>query len=222
MNNNHNTAAFFDVDDTLINIKSMLDFLMFYCHQPPYQEPSIDFTCVKDKLMALQQAGVSREQLNREYYKVFIGVSWPYLMDLGRTWFASKPSATFYQQPILDRLRHHQTVGDAVIFVSGSFLPCLKPIAEDLGVKHILCSDLVLINNRITGDLNQQVIGHGKRQVIDKYALRNNISLIESFAYGDDISDVSMLESVGHPVAVGHCPQLLSISQANKWTVITL
>ena len=221
MNNNRNTAAFFDVDETLINIKSMLDFLMFYCRQPPCQEPSINFIAVKDKLTTLQQAAISREQLNREYYKVFIGVSWSYLMALGRSWFASQPT-TFYQQPILDRLRHHQTLGDTVIFVSGSFIPCLKPIADDLGVKHILCSDLILINDLVTGDLNQQVIGHGKSQVIKKYAKKNNISLIDSFAYGDDISDVSMLKSVGHPVAVGHCPQLLSISQAKKWAVIPL
>ncbi|MGH7338800.1 MAG: HAD family hydrolase, partial [Myxococcota bacterium] len=43
--------------------------------------------------------------------------------------------------------------------------------------------------------------------------------LTKSYAYADSLSDLPMLESVGHPVAVNPDPRLRRIARERRWAV---
>ena len=57
-------------------------------------------------------------------------------------------------------------------------------------------------DGKYTGKIEFYAYGPGKAQAIRELAARDGISLPNSFAYSDSATDLPMMETVGHPVAV--------------------
>ena len=68
----------------------------------------------------------------------------------------------------------------------------------------ILCTRPLTADGRYTGEVETPVIGEGKRAAVRR-ALdeRPDIDPADCYGYGDHVSDLPMLELVGHPVVVG-------------------
>jgi len=117
------------------------------------------------------------------------------------------------------RLETHRLEGVQPVLVSGSMLPLLKPIARDLKVSNILCTKLIVNARRcLTGEIGSpQTIGEGKATAVKQFLAIHHTKSADCFAYGDDISDLAMLEAVGNPVTVGSHPELLQISRQRGW-----
>jgi HAD superfamily hydrolase (TIGR01490 family) len=64
------------------------------------------------------------------------------------------------------------------------------------------------------------VYGGGKARAIQELAGREGIDLSRSFAYSDSESDLPMLEAVGHPVAVNPDASLARIARERGWDVL--
>jgi HAD superfamily hydrolase (TIGR01490 family) len=196
--------AFFDVDDTIIAIKSMFDFARHW-FLTEQNEPH-RFDEFQRNFAEMRAGGESREVLNRAYYRFFAGVQLAELEAAGQRWFdgmeASQPD--LFNRPVVEALQRHHAEGVEPVFVSGSCLPLLRPLAERLAVGHILCAPLITDEAGVlTGELgNPQTIGEGKKLAILDFLAGNGGQAEACFAYGDDISDQPMLECVGRPVAV--------------------
>ncbi|MFW5402687.1 HAD-IB family hydrolase, partial [Yersinia sp. 1252 StPb PI] len=61
-------TAFYDVDDTLINIKSMFDFFHFWASENKLDSQKEKFD---SQFSVLARKTNSREELNRTYYRFF-------------------------------------------------------------------------------------------------------------------------------------------------------
>jgi HAD superfamily hydrolase (TIGR01490 family) len=61
----------------------------------------------------------------------------------------------------------------------------------------------------------------GKAEAIREVAAREGFDLSESWAYSDSESDLPMLRTVGHPVAVNPDAELLRVARAEGWQVMT-
>lgn len=209
--------AFFDVDDTLIALKSMFDFFPFWCAESGALELEQRFDHVFREARA---AGRRREDLNRLYYGFFRGVPLTRLEWAGQAWFQQrfKQGRPPYVAATLERLREHQAEGVTPVFVSGSMLPLLRPIARDLGVAHCLCSRLLTDDTGVlTGEIGEpQTIGCGKAAAIVAFLRKQGARSGDCYAYGDDLSDLPMLEVVGRPVAVGTA-SLASLAAERGW-----
>nr|WP_297461633.1 HAD-IB family hydrolase [uncultured Halomonas sp.] len=210
--------AFFDVDDTLISIKSMFDFFPFWCAKTGQSSQVKGF----EEVFAIARArGTPREELNRLYYQYYRGASLKDLEAVGMQWFADRfeTSPAPYYLHVTGRLEAHRIGGVEPVFVSGSMLPLLSPIASDLKVTHILCTQLTLDQQGLlTGEIGTpQTIGEGKAVAIQHFLAGRNAAPEDCFAYGDDPSDIAMLESVGNSVAVGDQPELLVACQRQGW-----
>ena len=99
-------------------------------------------------------------------------------------------------------------------------MPCLAPIAKAMQADDILCSQLEIENDIITGNLNQQVIGLGKVEVMQKLLEKDNIQAKSCYAYGDDISDLPMLELVGHARVVKKSDDMIKVANQNGWLLL--
>ncbi|MFF1258669.1 HAD family hydrolase [Streptomyces sp. NPDC058321] len=194
--------AFFDVDETLITVKSMFRFLEFHFRErglPPsaYAEAAGD-------LRAKSAAGVSRRDTNREYYRLFAGRAAEEVFAHGRAWFdAELAGGTLLHPPAVEALRRHRGEGTTIALVSGSFRPCLEPVARLLGADEILCSEPEIVGGCFTGHLERPVIGPEKGRLARELMARRAGTAPRAAAYGDHASDLDLLRSVGHPVAVG-------------------
>jgi phosphoserine phosphatase len=69
-----------------------------------------------------------------------------------------------------------------------------------------------------TGELERPFCyGQGKRLAIEAEANRLGIDLAASHAYSDSVSDLPMLEAVGHPVVVNPDARLQAIASQRSW-----
>lgn len=213
------SAAFFDVDETLITIKSMFDFFDFWCRENnDHEKLKIYMTQFRNEV----KKGTPREQLNREYYRQFSGVSYKKLEEAGEKWFRIKLCSGVFIDSAVTALKKHQTDNMFTVFISGSMRPVLSPIAKYLGVSDILCAPLEITGTgMLTGEIGTpQTIGGGKKEVLIQFCSQKEISSADCYAYGDDLSDIPMLESVGHPVCVGKYTALARHAKNQRWSVI--
>ncbi|WP_281169115.1 HAD family hydrolase [Hahella ganghwensis] len=223
MHRQPHSYAFFDFDGTLINIKSMLSFLEYYskikfksCHF--YDE-------FMSKASRLQTQGCARSDLNTLYYQHFAGSSYTELLELGDEW---------YEQEIINKrhrlithtiriLEQHRYMGDTVVLVTGSMWPLLRRFCEDYRIKDALYAELTCHGDTVTGALEHgPIISEGKAKAISRYLKHQKVpaSLEQCYAYGDHISDLSMLEMVGHPVVVSGDPELETIADDRDWSLL--
>ncbi|NKI40580.1 HAD family hydrolase [Streptomyces physcomitrii] len=200
-------AAFFDVDDTLVRVKTMFSFLAF--HYRYRGEPDLVYERARDRLKSLHREGHTRADVNRVYYRLYQGAGHRALAEEGRLWFReSERSGDFFHGPAVAALREHLAAGDLVVLVSGSFYAPLDPIAAALGAHVALGTEPLTEDGRLTGEVVEPMIGAGKGRAARRLAEERGLDLAECWAYGDHASDLELLTSVGHPVAVGDDPVL--------------
>ncbi|WP_324606455.1 HAD family hydrolase [Xenorhabdus nematophila] len=157
------------------------------------------------------------------YYRQLKGVHIDELYQAGEYWFNKHlQKDEIYIQSAINEYFNHKKLEHLTIFVSGSMLPLLKPLGKYLDVDFILCTKLLLDKeDRLTGEIGEpQTIGNGKKESIIKFSYKNNINLKNSFAYGDDISDIQMLESTGNPICIGNNKELIKHAEINNWKTI--
>lgn len=194
--------AFFDVDETLITVKSMFRFLRFH-HRERGLPPSV-YEEAAGTLRRRSAAGVSRLVTNREYYRLYAGRPREELFAHGRAWFdAELAGGSLLHPPVVSALRRHRARGALIVLVSGSFRPCLEPVAELLGADEILCSEPEYADGVCTGLVERPVIGVEKGRLARTLMRRRAVSPSRATAYADHASDLDLLRSVGRPVAVG-------------------
>lgn len=220
--------AFFDVDETLISIKSMFSFQEYwyskYCHDPANvrQIAYEDFMATMRSYVRNQ---ATREEMNRRYYEFFAGRCQEETAACARAWFEETEAAApdFYQKAIVSALKTHQENGEEPVLVSGSLMEIVEPLAERLGVEHILATKLSVSGGRFTGRiLPPQMIGTGKAMAVRGFLERHGVDPIMCHAYGDDLSDIPMLEQVGNSHIVAGNPALAAEAGLRGWQFITV
>ena len=193
-------CAFFDVDGTIINTRSVLSFMEFLRTEVPLR--GVEFEQYRGALRERVVAGVPREELNRFYYTLYRGFSVNQIAELGQRWFAQAGEQPgFYNHDAITALAHHRYLGASVVLVSGSFPALLDPLSRHIGADAVLCTRLEIEAGHYTGALlGVACIGQGKVQPMLEYAASACIDLDACYAYGDDASDLPMMNLVGNPV----------------------
>lgn len=211
-------AAIFDVDGTLVgsNVVSYYAWLRMR-EMPVAARPfwlaafltRIPFYWGLDK--------VSRAHFNRVFYKNYAGWKPERARHLGRESFAGFTLERIFPDA-LDRLREHKALGHRVVLLSGALdflLEPMKDLADD-----VLCSTLAQENGTYTGELSgAPVAGDARARMLASFARKRNVDLSRSYAYADSISDLPMLEAVGHPVAVNPDRRLRAAAEGKGWTI---
>ncbi|MBA2676741.1 HAD-IB family hydrolase [Ramlibacter sp.] len=194
--------AFFDVDGTLINTRSLISFLARLWALPG-MDP-VRFTRYWDGLRDRVRDGIAREHLNSYYFSVFQGLAVADVEAAGRAWFdAQSRKAGFYNAQGMALLRAQREVGLRVCLVTGSFPALVKPLADAIGVEAVLCSVPQSVEGRYTGQMQgMPCIGAHKADAIRAFALERGVDLARCIAFGDDASDQPMLDAVGQGVLV--------------------
>jgi len=213
---NSGRAAFFDVDETLIGLKSMFDFLEFYLEQQG--EPPSTYHRLTAELHRMAASGSPRQEVNRHYYRFYAGHSAQRLARSGRDWFDRRLAAggLFTAEPTA-RLKWHLRGGDCVMLLSGSFAACLDPIAEHLGAHWALGTRPRIRRGDLTGEVLTPIIGPAKGRAARVTMALRGLDPAVCAAYGDHSSDLDLLRSVGQPVVVGGDPVLTEYAARVGW-----
>src|SRR4051794_17431757 len=117
-------------------------------------------------------------------------------------------------------IEEHHLAGRDVIIVSASGAEVVEPIGELLGADGVVATRMQIAEGRYTGDIDFYAYAENKALAIKDLALRNGYDLSRSFAYSDSITDLYMLEVVGHPYAVNPDRELRRQAEARGWPVL--
>jgi HAD superfamily hydrolase (TIGR01490 family) len=215
--------AFFDVDNTILNFKTMFSFQDFYYRwaDPEHgQRESEQFAAM---FKELEHSGKDRMFLNRLFYRSYKGRLVEKVRTCTEEWFAfeKKKRGNLYIDATVKALNAHRAEGLEPVFVSGSTVELLAPLARELEVQHCLATRLETSGGQYTGEIDGlQHIGQGKAEAVRRFIAQNEANSEASFAYGDHHTDIPMLEVVGNPVAVIGDAELAKYAQSKAWKLM--
>lgn len=221
-------AAFFDVDNTLLDAKSMFSFQRFYLDEwlprhggaeggtPGYAEFARNFEALAQRL--------ERPALNRLFYDGYAGHSRRGLAEAARAWFAqllAQRGEGLWIRPALALAEELRAEGFQLVAVSGSSHEILAPVLERLRFDACLATELEAVGDRLSGRIvPPQMIGEGKAVALRRWADAHGIELARSVACGDHISDLPMLACVGRALVVAGDPALEREAALHGWPVL--
>jgi HAD superfamily hydrolase (TIGR01490 family) len=213
-------AAFFDFDETLLEVESSRLGIQWL-----WDRRLVPLAYILKILLAkcfYQQRLLSEDRMVRILLTFYRKKR---LVDFqrGATDFYKEYLKPHLAPAIVARVQDHKTQGHVLVMISGSVRYMLEPVAEDLGFDHLLCTDLeVNSNGRLTGKPNGLVcVGQNKRKLTVVLADNIGLDLEKSYAYGNHPSDLPLLESVGHPCAVAPNRILKKIAQQRSWPILS-
>lgn len=213
-------AAFFDLDRTLIAGASIFPFgveawrsgLVHNADVARFAAGAVAFMLFGDK-------GDKSEGTRAEILGHVEGVSVELLDDVARRVL---PRLTARVRPESRKLiKMHHDAGRETWIVSASPISIVQPLAETLGMSGAIATKGKIVEGHYTAELEGPfVYGIGKVEAISKLAADRGYDLRASYAYSDSISDLPMLEMVGHPVAVNPDGDLEDIAHDRGWPVV--
>ena len=220
MSEKSTTAAFFDLDRTLIAGSSafvfaraardagfirLQDFVGDVYHALRFRFfGSSDETTIDVRERILKAAGGTRQSDLIALNELVL----PELLGLIR------PEA----RAILEQ---HHDAGRETWIVSASPIEIVEPLANALGMTGGIGTRGEVENGVYTGRLDGPFCyGEGKAEAITALAKERGIDLANSWSYSDSMSDLPMMKVVGHAVAVNPDAQLAEISRQKGWPVV--
>ncbi|MBE4609261.1 HAD family hydrolase [Vibrio navarrensis] len=194
-------CAFFDMDETIVQCKSMFSFYKFFLTQTDSENHSQRFENLMTDIRNKVKDGASREIINSFYYEQMRGISRNKLRDLSQKWFNQSNDIIFIDK-VVSEIERLKLNGFNIVLVSGAMEDIIYPIGNIIGADFYLCSEPLVSDGRYTGELIQQSIGDGKRALVIRFCQTHHIDTNDCIAYGDHISDIPMLTAVGKAFVV--------------------
>ena len=120
------------------------------------------------------------------------------------------------------RVRAHKRRGHTVVVASSATRFQVGPVARELGIDHVLCTELETDDDGLlTGGLAGRTgWGEGKAALVRRFAEEHALDLEKCWAYANGDEDVPLLSLVGHPVAVNPQRVLVEAAAARGWPVL--
>ena len=214
-------AAFFDLDKTIIAKSSTLAF-----SKPFFDQGLLNRRAVLKSSYAqfmFLMSGADHDQVERMR---------KHLAEMCTGWDVAQVKAVVAEtlhdivDPLIfaeaaDLIADHRIRGHDIVVVSASGEEVVAPIAEALGATYTAATKLEVVDGRYTGEIEFYCYGPGKVEAIETLAEIEGYDLAASFAYSDSITDLPMLEAVGHPTAVNPDRNLRKEASARGWPILT-
>ena len=136
-----------------------------------------------------------------------------------RDWFYELVAPTIYPEAE-ELVRKHQAQDHIVVIVSGATKFVVQPLAERLKIEHMLYTRLEVEGGVFTGRVIEPIcFEEGKIYWLQQFIDEHDIDLAKSWFYTDSITDMPLMDIVGHPVAVNPDPLLYRTAVKRRWPV---
>jgi putative phosphoserine phosphatase / 1-acylglycerol-3-phosphate O-acyltransferase len=211
-------AAFFDFDGTLIQGYSAGALL---AHRARNFELGPD-EFVRTMLAAiggpLDEAGF--KDLLTQGIRGWVGRTDDELMELGEQLFAQDIAGALFHGA-WRVVRAHQNQGHTVVIATSATRMQVQPMARELGIDHVLCTELETERDVLTGGIaGRPPWGEGKLAAVKQFASSKRIPLKNCHAYANGDEDVPFLDSVGFPHPVNPGSALDRHASERGWQVV--
>jgi HAD superfamily hydrolase (TIGR01490 family) len=215
------TAAFFDLDKTIIAKSSTLAFSRSF-----YQGGLINRRAVLRSAYAqfvYLVGGADHDQMERmrEYLSGLVaGWDVQVVKDIVAETLHTIVDPIVYDEAVT-LIEEHHLAGRDVVIVSSSGAEVVEPIGEMLGADKVIATRMVIGDDgKFTGEIDFYAYAENKAKGIRELAAEYDYDLSRSYAYTDSATDLPMLEAVGHPYAVNPDRTLRKTAAENGWPAL--
>jgi len=216
----HRTAAFFDLDKTIIAKSSTLAF------SKPFQAGGLI-----SRRAVLRSAyaqfvylvgGADHDQM--EKMRAFMSqlcAGWDVatVKDIVADTLHNVVDPIVYDEAV-SLIEEHHLAGRDVIIVSTSGSEVVAPIGEMLGADRVIATRMEVVDGKYTGGIDYYAYSEAKAAAILELAAHDGYDLTRCYAYSDSVTDVPMLEVVGHPHAVNPDKELRRVATGKGWPIL--
>ena len=216
-------AAFYDLEGTLVST-NLVHTLGFYARNQPNLVRS--FTKSAATLLSVPLFAVSdqysRKVFNDLFFKRYKGETEDRMRFFADDLFEEVLKPAVYPGAF-ELIEKSRSLGLRQVVVTGALDFSVKPLMEYLEITDYVANRLEFVKGVATGRLLPPVLAAAtKASWIRTFAEREGLSLSESFAYSDSISDLPMLSIVGHPAAVNPDLRLRQTALHHDWPILNL
>ncbi|WP_035853772.1 HAD family hydrolase [Kitasatospora azatica] len=214
------TAAFFDLDKTIIAKSSALAF-----SRPFYQGGLINRRAVLKSAYAqfvFLVGGADHDQMEkmREYLSALTrGWNVQQVREIVAETLHGLIDPLIYEEAA-SLIEQHHAAGRDVVIVSSSGAEVVEPIGALLGADHVIATRLKIEDGCYTGDIEYYAYAENKAAAIRELAAREGYQLADCYAYSDSVTDLPLLEAVGRPSAVNPDRGLRKEAVARDWPIL--
>jgi len=215
------TAAFFDLDKTVIAKSSTFAFSKPFFNQGLLNRRAVLASSYAQFLFLM--SGADHDQMDRmRSYVTSMCAGW----DVEQVTSIVNETLHDIVDPLVfaeaaELIADHRLCGRDVVIVSASGEEIVAPIARALGATHAMGTRMVVEDGHYTGEIAFYCYGEGKAAAIRELAGLEGYPLEHCYAYSDSVTDLPMLEAVGHPSVVNPDRALRKEAAARDWPVLT-
>lgn len=214
------SAAFFDLDKTIISRSSLLAFTK------PFNQAGL----ISRKRMVknfidqyfFSNSGANHAQMEKMRQTLTSMVAgW----DVEATKAVINDSLHSAINPMIydeaaELIEGHIRDGRDVIIVSTSGREIVEPIGRMLGATDVIATEMEVTDGKYTGKVAYYAYAERKAEAVRAIAEKNNYDLQKCFAYSDSSTDIPLLSIVGFPCVVNPDRGLRAHAEANNWPIL--
>ncbi len=223
------SLAFFDVDGTLTEGFTVFSFAQFL-----HGKGFFDLSCLR--LMQQDRAIYQKsERGEADYHEFAVNLVLHYAQGLAgqQVEQIQSFSPSFLQAALEGQIPDYGIHGFArelvellnplvkTIAISGSPWESLSPLAAYLGLQELHTTLLGIEQGLYTGQVDRNLAtSEAKRQLVGSYLL-HDVDRKTSFAFGDSVQDIPMLEVVDNAFVLGENEALQDAARRRGWEVLS-
>lgn len=211
------TVALFDMDRTLVDTHTAQLYVRF---QRDLGEIGPLYALRASYWLLQYTIGImNAEQVAHQVLDGYRGKHEAWLVDRCKTWFQShvRPRISSLGRA---RVREHLEAGHGVAVATSAVRQIAQPLADELAIPHVVCSELEVLAGALTGTFNFPLCyGSGKLERAAALVSSLGGSMGDAVFYTDSITDLPLLEAVGRPVAVNPDARLRRVALRRGWTI---
>jgi putative phosphoserine phosphatase/1-acylglycerol-3-phosphate O-acyltransferase len=141
------------------------------------------------------------------------------LIELGQRLFRERLAGTVYPEARA-LVKAHQRKGHTVALASSATRFQAAPLASDLGIEHVLCTKIEVVDGRLTGRVDGPVLwGRNKADAVADFAAEAGLKLADSYGYANGDEDVEFLETVGRARPLNPGSGLAKVAAERGWPI---
>jgi HAD superfamily hydrolase (TIGR01490 family) len=213
-------AAFFDLDKTIIAKSSTLAFSRSFYAGGLISRGSVLRSAYAQFVYLVGGADHDQMEKMREFLSE-LSAGWDVqtVRDIVADTLHHIVDPLVYDEAV-SLIEEHQLAGRDVVIVSASGAEVVEPIGEMLGADGVIATRMEIDGGKYTGEIGFYAYAENKATAIQELAREKGYDLSRSYAYSDSVTDVHMLEIVGHPHAVNPDKELRKIAASRGWPIL--
>ena len=213
-------AAFFDLDKTIIAKSSTLAFSRSFYAGGLISRGSVLRSAYAQFVYLVGGADHDQMEKMREFLsRLSAGWDVQTVRDIVADTLHHIVDPLVYDEAV-SLIEEHQLAGRDVVIVSASGAEVVEPIGEMLGADGVIATRMEIADGKYTGQIEYYAYAENKATAIEELAREKGYDLSRSYAYSDSVTDVHMLEIVGHAYAVNPDKELRKVAASRGWPVL--